>query len=349
MPAATLRQRLGAGLVAGLAALLVRFPDPLLHRVADLCGAAWYLVTPARRARARDNLRRVCRSLERRGMASPRVAAAARDDAALERLVRAAYRHHARYYLEMASAPRYTTEYLRAHLRMETPEVLDQLFPGGRLARASIVVGMHFGALELPSLIITRVYGQPVTAPMEKLANTALQGYLERTRSSTGVRIVGTRGSAPLLRKELSDGGLIGLIADRDIGGGGMPVDLFDAPARLPAGPALLAVETGASVYVAAVRRSGWGEYLGRAVRLEIPDEGTRRERVEACLRAEARTFEELIADAPEQWWSVFFPIWADDASREPAAEAPAEEHAGEAVASAEHPAEAVTSGGTAR
>ena len=25
-----------------------------------------------------------------------------------------------------------------------------------------------------------------------------------------------------------------------------------------------------------------------------------------------AAAFEELIADAPEQWWAVFFPIWPD-------------------------------------
>ena len=27
---------------------------------------------------------------------------------------------------------------------------------------------------------------------------------------------------------------------------------------------------------------------------------------------AEARVFEEMIAAAPEQWWTVFFPIWTD-------------------------------------
>ena len=25
-----------------------------------------------------------------------------------------------------------------------------------------------------------------------------------------------------------------------------------------------------------------------------------------------AAAFEDLIADAPEQWWAVFFPIWPD-------------------------------------
>jgi hypothetical protein len=29
-------------------------------------------------------------------------------------------------------------------------------------------------------------------------------------------------------------------------------------------------------------------------------------------VTAEARAFEDVIALAPEQWWSVFFPIWPD-------------------------------------
>jgi phosphatidylinositol dimannoside acyltransferase len=316
MPRATLRQRSVAALVAFLSAAALRFPDSLLHRVADVAGAGWYLVTPSRRARARRNLARVCRELDRRGIASPAVSSAAHDDAALERMVLAAYRQAARYYLEMISTSRYTTDYLRAHLRLETPEVLTEMFPDGQLARPCILVGMHFGALELPSLLLSRVYGQTPVAPMERLPNPALQAYLERTRGATGVHIVGIRGSAPVLRAELARGGLVGLIADRDIAGSGVAVDLFGAPARIPAGPALLAVETGAEVYVAAVRRTGWGEYVGRAVRLDVPAKGTRRERLEACLRAEAATFEALIAQAPEQWWSVFFPIWADAPGR---------------------------------
>jgi hypothetical protein len=31
-----------------------------------------------------------------------------------------------------------------------------------------------------------------------------------------------------------------------------------------------------------------------------------------AFLDAEARAFERAIADAPEQWWTVFFQIWPD-------------------------------------
>jgi lauroyl/myristoyl acyltransferase len=80
----------------------------------------------------------------------------------------------------------------------------------------------------------------------------------------------------------------------------------------LPLGPALLAVETGAPAYVAAVRRSSPGRYVGRLEAVEVAPDGSRRERATATTASIARAFERVVADAPEQWWAVFFPIWPD-------------------------------------
>ena len=43
-----------------------------------------------------------------------------------------------------------------------------------------------------------------------------------------------------------------------------------------------------------------------------LPADGTRRERLSGFLDAQARGFERAVADAPEQWWTLFFPIWDD-------------------------------------
>jgi hypothetical protein len=60
------------------------------------------------------------------------------------------------------------------------------------------------------------------------------------------------------------------------------------------------------------VRRAGKGRYRGKLIPIEVPVEGTRRERVTATMTHLASSFEALIADAPDQWWAVFFPIWPD-------------------------------------
>ena len=77
-------------------------------------------------------------------------------------------------------------------------------------------------------------------------------------------------------------------------------------------GPALLAVESGRPLYVAAVRRTGHGRYAGKLARVEVPADGSRRERVTATMRNVAAAMERGGADAPEQWWSVLSPIWPD-------------------------------------
>ncbi|MBA2258169.1 MAG: hypothetical protein H0W18_04695, partial [Acidobacteria bacterium] len=77
-------------------------------------------------------------------------------------------------------------------------------------------------------------------------------------------------------------------------------------------GPAALALESGATAWVIATRRTGSNQYRARIEEIIIPIEGTRRERMSAFLAAEARAFERAVADAPEQWWTVFFPIWDD-------------------------------------
>jgi hypothetical protein len=74
----------------------------------------------------------------------------------------------------------------------------------------------------------------------------------------------------------------------------------------------MLAVETGVPTYAMTVRRADEGHFRGKIIPVDVPAEGTRRERVTTTMTLLAAAFEDLIADAPDQWWAVFFPIWPD-------------------------------------
>jgi lauroyl/myristoyl acyltransferase len=288
--------------------LICRLPEGPLTRLADLAGDAWYRLAPERAARARRNLGRVCHSLDESERGAAAVRAAAHDPRALERLVRAAFRHGARYYLEVARTPAITARDLETRLVIETPDVIAEAFAGGRPV---IFVGLHFGAIELPALYLAARVGGAV-APMETVDDPGLQDYFVRTRGAAGVRIVGLREARRELLAALRAGTSVGLVGDRDITGGGLPVQLFGAPANLPLGPALLAVESGAPLYVVGVRRVGLGRYVGRLDPVQVPVEGSRRDRVTVAMAGLATAFERVVAVAPEQWWAVFFPIWPD-------------------------------------
>jgi len=288
--------------------LACHLPEGPLTALADLLGEAWYRLAPKRAAQARRNLVRVCDALAARGQASAQVRTAARDPRAMERLVRAAFRHSARYYLEVARTPALVGSDLGDRLEIETPEVVASAFGAGRPV---IFVGLHFGAIELPALYLAERVGEAV-APMETVEDAGLQDWFVRTRGAAGVRIVGLREARRELLAALHDGISVGLVGDRDLTGGGLPVTLFGAAANLPLGPAMLAVESGAQLYVVGVRRIGVGRYRGGLDPVAVPTEGSRRERVTAAMAGLAAAFERVVATAPEQWWAVFFPIWPD-------------------------------------
>ena len=288
--------------------LACRLPERPQIALAELAGDVWYRRTPERASQARRNLARVAGWLAANDRGTPLARAAADDPRALERLVRLAYRHAARYYLEVARTPGMGGAEIPRRLTVETPDVVEEAFT---LGRPAIFVGLHFGAIELPALLLASRVGEAV-APMETLDDAELQAWFIRSRGSVGIRIVGVRQARRELTAALRDGRYVGLVGDRDLTGGGTLTELFGAPASLPLGPALLAIETGAPAYVMGVRRTTPGHYLGRLERVDVAVEGSRRERATATTASIARAFERIVEDAPEQWWAVFFPIWPD-------------------------------------
>jgi len=322
---ATVAQRLRARGLALASWLACHLPEAPLVALAEQIGELDYRRSPERAARARRNLRRVVRYLTDHGMADARTRAAAADPRALEALVRSAFRHHARYYLEILRAPGLDFRTFQDRIVVENPDGVNAAF-----ARdiPIVFISGHLGPIELPGLYLAdRSGGRRVVAPMETLDDPALQGWFERTRSVFGVRIVTLREARRELSAALKRGEHVGLVADRDISGGGIEVLFFGSPAPIPIGPAFLAIDAGAPIYLAGIWRTGRLTYRGRLDETPVAAEGTRRQRVEATIASEAAAFERLIAHAPDQWAAVFFPIWPDleaEAAGSVAEEAPA-------------------------
>jgi lauroyl/myristoyl acyltransferase len=299
--------RLRGRILIGASWLACRLPEGPLVRLAEFSGDLWYRATPDRAAQARRNLRRVALHLAARDRGSAEVRAAAADPRILERLVRRAYRHAARYYLEVARTPAIRPRDIEKRMLVETPDVVAEAFAGGPV----IFVGLHFGAIELPGLLLASQVGGAV-GPMETIDDPGLQDWFVRTRGAMGLRIVGLREARRELLAALRGGTSVGLVGDRDLTGGGTLTELFGSPATLPLGPAMLAVESETPVYVMGVRRTAMGRYRGRLERVAVPGDGTRRDRVTTTTARIATAFERIVEDAPEQWWAVFFPIWPD-------------------------------------
>ena len=299
-------QRARAGLVRAMAAVLARLPFGVVDALCDIAGELWYRAAPDRAAVARGNLAHIADRLASRGAGPARVRAAARDADALERLVRGVFRHAARAYAETLRGPVADRD-VRDRLVVETPAAADAAFS---VRGPAVYATLHFGSMTGMAAVVAERSPVPLTGPMETIADPELQRLMRELRARPGTRIVDLADARHALRAALARGEVAGLVGDRPISGGGVPIPLFDLPATLPIGPAYLAVDAGVPLHVGAIRRAGRG-YRGRLVTLP-PEESSLslRSRIEALLVAEAVVFEELVSMAPEQWWAVFYPIW---------------------------------------
>ena len=302
-------QRLRARLLGLVTRTLIAIPEAPVNALGEAAGDLWYRAGGPRAERARRNYRRVAEHLLARDLGTPLVRAAATDPAALERLVRLAFRQAVRYYLDMARLPGRSPAEIDERLVVETPGPVEDAFgkPG-----PMVFASMHFGAVEFPALYAVARRGERVTAPMETLEDPALQAWIAATRSSVGVDLLTLRDARRGLTAALDEGRIVGMVVDRNVAGGTVSVPFFGSLAPLPMGPALLAMERGLPIWLAAVRRGTDRRYFGRLARVDLPSEGNRRTRLTAGMTALAAAMEEAVAVAPEQWWSAFFPIWPD-------------------------------------
>lgn len=194
-------------------------------------------------------------------------------------------------------------------LTVETPDVVAQAFgPDAPV----VLAAMHFGEVEFPAMLAAARTGRQIRAPMETLDDPAMQDWIRRTRGSVGVEVVPLRNARRSLLEALAEGRSVGLVGDRNVAGGVIDLPFFGVSAPLPMGPALLAVESGRPLYLAAVRRVRAGHYSGALMPVAIPAEGSRRVRVETAMANLVAAMEHQIARAPEQWWSLLSPIWPD-------------------------------------
>jgi KDO2-lipid IV(A) lauroyltransferase len=305
----TTGQRVRARFVAGLSRVIRSLPEGPVDSVADLAGELWYRLAPSRASLGRRNLQRVVRYLSDQGRGDAPVRAAATDGAALERLLRMTFRQATRYYVDLMRLPGRTSADVDRRLAVETSELVTRAFgPDAPV----VLAAMHYGEVEFPAMLAAARSGARIRAPMETIGDPALQDWIRRTRSSVGVEVVPLRNARRSLLEALSEGRSIGLVADRNVAGGVLTLPFFGTSAPLPMGPALLAVESGRPLYLAAVRRTSAGHYSGSLTPVAVPADGPRRERVETAMTNLVAAMESQIARAPEQWWSLLSPIWPD-------------------------------------
>jgi KDO2-lipid IV(A) lauroyltransferase len=270
-------------------------PPAVGEVVADGLARAMRAAQPVRRAQ-------VARTLGR-------VTGGALRGAALDRAVDEVFANYARYWHEFFRLPTMTRQEILDSLDLEGAEHLDAARAAGR---GAILALPHLGNWDLAGANLA-ARGYPVVAVAERVEPPALFEWFLAARRRIGIEVIplGPESAAEVTRA-LAANRIVCLVADRDIAGGGIPVEFFGETTTVPGGPALLALRTGAALLPGSVYIAGSG-YVGR-IGAPIPAvrQGRLRDDVTRVTTEVVRHLEVAIRERPEQCL-LMQPNWPSD------------------------------------
>nr|WP_250768707.1 phosphatidylinositol mannoside acyltransferase [Streptomyces sp. MSC1_001] len=298
----TLKDRLSDGLYGAGWATVKKLPEPVAtalgRRIADI---AW-----KRRGtsvlRLEANLARVV------------------PDATPERLAelsKAGMRSYMRYWMESFRLPAWSKERVERGIEIKDVHHLKEGLAAGR----GVVVALpHLANWDLAGVWVTRTLGVPFTTVAERLKPETLYDRFVAYRESLGMEVLPHTGGAAFgtLARRLRAGGLVCLVADRDLSSSGTEVTFFGEKTRMPGGPAMLALQTGALLMPATLWYDETPVMKGRIhPPVDVPPSGTRAEKTSAMTQAMADAFAGGIAEHPEDW-HMLQRLWLADLEARP-------------------------------
>lgn len=237
------------------------------------------------------------------------------DQTELRSLTRAALRSYLRYWLEVFRLPALSRGAVadRFHVYGE-----ERLWEALRSGRGVVLALPHSGNWDHAGAWIA-LSGHPFATVAERVEPESLYDRFVAFRQRLGMEVLPLTGGRKVvyasLATRLRAGGLVCLLADRDLTASGVEVSFFGEPARMPAGPATLALDTGAALVPVTLWYEG-RDWAGQVhPEITVPQAGTRSEKIAAMTQDLAQEFEGSIAAHPQDW-HMMQRLWTADLGR---------------------------------
>ena len=235
-------------------------------------------------------------------------------DAELEELVRAGLRSYARYWMEAFRLPSQSKQdFLRDFNLLDEAEI-DEVMAQGK---GAILALPHTGNWDAAAAWLVSK-GHRLITVQERLKPEKLFERFLAYREKLGMQVLPLTGNErpPLdvLAERAAEGWAVALLADRDLSARGVEVEFFGGRTRMPPGPALLALRTGAPLYAVDL----WfteKQTLGSIRRIELATEGPLDVRVKQTTQRLADAFAESIARHPQDW-HMLQKLWLGSGAR---------------------------------
>ncbi len=229
------------------------------------------------------------------------------SEAELEVLLGQAMSSYLRYWCDTFRIQDWSTSQIQSSVTLTRGELLLDPMREGR----GVVIALpHSGNWDHAGAYFCSL-GIPLVTVAERLKPEALFQRFLRYRQAMGFEVlsIDSRSFATLI-KRAREKRLIALVADRDLSASGVDVNFFGFPARMPAGPALLAIKTGIPLVVAHVSYTQNGIHI-EFTSVDVSEDGSESERVAQMTQRMASLFEKGIAAHPQDW-HMLQRIWTD-------------------------------------
>ncbi|MFP3948337.1 MAG: lysophospholipid acyltransferase family protein [Longimicrobiales bacterium] len=224
-----------------------------------------------------------------------------RSEAWRRRVARASYRHLGRESVAMLRMSALDRDDLVARTRVEGLEAVQHALERGR---GIVFVTGHLGNWEIGGAAVA-ARGVPVAAVALRQGNPLFDRDLVRTREELGMRVIYKIDAPRSVLRTLNAGGTVALVADQNPIRGGIPVEFFGREANTARGPAVLALRSGAPVFLGVALRTEGGDHDYDVTLREVPVEpsGDLEDDVHRLVQAYTVLLETAIREAPEQYF----------------------------------------------
>jgi KDO2-lipid IV(A) lauroyltransferase len=234
------------------------------------------------------------------------------SDSQTKQLLEEAMSSYMRYWCDTFRFPNWDKERINSTVTVTREELL---LDGIKSGRGVIVALPHAGNWDHAGAYFC-LKGIHLVTVAERLKPERLFNEFLRYRQAMGMEVLSLDSrSTVTLAQRLREGHLIALVADRDLSKSGINVEFFGKPARMPAGPAVLALKTGAIFLTAFVNYTRNGIHI-TFDELFVPESGTQEEKVAALVQKSANNFERGISQHPQDW-HMLQRIWIDEDFKE--------------------------------
>lgn len=272
--------------------LIRRLPQSTADRLFNSIAGRMYARNGKSVQRLRSNLARVRPEL---------------SESELNDLVSQGLISYMRYWKETFRSPDWSKEKILSTVTVSNEHLLMDPVNTGR---AVVVALPHAGNWDHAGSYFCAKGARLVTVAEVLKPRALFEKFLEY-RQAIGMEVLPLDSRAfPTLLNRARDGKLIALVADRDLSQSGIDVHFFGGTARMPAGPAIVAIRTNTPLVTAFVSYTAAGIHIALN-EIAIPDIADEEERVRVTVQLCADSFARGISDHPQDW-HMMQRIWVD-------------------------------------